>query len=180
MKKLVVLLVSVLLLTSYAFSQQTKWVLDTEKNYLVPVGPCQYEDLRDRAFSEDMNIAANNYNLNADATVELAQVMASRSDTQYDIDVFFGAWCGDSQTWLPRFMMFAYTMEYKYQQPFNNVRLYGCDREKNCGIEGFKPEFVPTFMVYRVKNNERTLIGSVVEEPQERIENDILNIIKNN
>lgn len=179
MKKLSLTVASILLLTSCIFAQGTQWVMDKENSYNVPVGPCQYEDLKGHEFWDAMNQATFDYNLNPETTVELAKVMDAQNDTQYAIDVYFGAWNELSQIWLPRFMMFAYTMEFKYQQPFT-VRLFGCDRNFNCGIEGgYQPQELPTFLVYRVKNNERKLIGSVMEEPKGRIEDDILNIIKN-
>lgn len=177
MKRLVLLVATILLLGTYTFAQTCEWVYDSEKSYKIPVGKCTVEDLKQGEFRSTMVQNTLDFTLNAKATVALAKVL-EENGTQYQIDIYFGAWDDASLLQLPRFILFERTMEAKYQQPIQ-CNYYACDREYNCRQTGFSPNTIPSFIVYKVsKNGERTQIGLIEEAPKQSFEDDILNMIK--
>jgi len=54
----------------------------------------------------------------------------------------------------------------------------GCNREYDCG--GFEePKTLPHFKIYQVtEDNQRTLVGEILEKPEVTFEDDILKFIK--
>lgn len=177
MKKFAFVIVICLLSVSSIFSQNLKWENDEEKSYQVPVGLCTWEDLTQAEFNGLLKEYSLDVVLNADATVKLAKVLESQSNTKYEIEAYFGAWDEESLKQLPHFYAFVKTMETKYQQPIE-FKLIGCNREYECGGLG-DPEAMPYFKVYRIsENGERTLVGVISEAPAKSYEADVLNIIK--
>ncbi|MGB9663477.1 MAG: thioredoxin family protein [Ignavibacteria bacterium] len=86
-----------------------------------------------------------------------------------------GTWCSDSRREVPRFFKILDNLKFNEK----NLTLYCVDRKKQADgfdIDQFVIERVPTFILY--KNDSE--IGRIIETPQETLEKDILNIIKNN
>ena len=177
MKKFAFVIVICLLSVSSIFSQNLKWENDEEKSYQVPVGLCTWEDLTQSEFNGLLKEYSLDVVLNADATVKLAKVLESQSNTKYEIDAYFGAWDEESLKQLPHFYAFVMTMGAKYQQPIE-YKFIGCNREYNNGINDMVPPTLPYFAIYRLANGQRTLIGEIKEQPKLSFEEDVLNIIK--
>lgn len=178
MKKFVLSVVTVLLLGNYISAQQCEWVYDFDKSYKIPVGKCTVDEIKQGNYYRQMVENTLQFNLNGQATLELAQVLTNKGCQHYAIDIYFGAWDDASLVQLPRFIMFERTMEAKYQQPIQ-CNYYGCNRESKCGQASFEPQTLPTFVVYQVGDNgQRTQIGLIEENPQQSFEEHILNIIK--
>lgn len=177
MKKFAFVIVICLLSVSSIFSQNIKWENDEEKSYQVPVGLCTWEDLTQAEFNGLLKEYSLDVVLNADATVKLAKVLESQSNTKYEIEAYFGAWDEESLKQLPHFYTFVMTMGAKYQQPIE-YKFIGCNREYNNGINDMVPPTLPYFAIYRLANGQRTLIGEINEQPKLSFEEDVLNIIK--
>lgn len=158
------------------FSQALRWEMDEEKSYPIPVGQCTWEDIKNSEFSSLVNEYSMNVILDADVTVQLAEVLQSKPDTKYEIEAFFGAWDEESLKQLPHFQAFVFTMEAKYQQPID-YKFYACNREYDCGYD--EPKTMPYFRIYRISPNaQRTLIGEILEKPTSSFEKDVLKMIK--
>ena len=177
MKKIVFISLICLLSISNIFSQNLKWETDEEKSYQIPVGLCTWDDIMKSDFASIVRENSMDVILNAKATVELAQVLESQRPATYEIEAYFGAWNDESLRQLPRFYIFAKTMEAKYQQPIG-FNFIGCNREYNCG--GYEePVTMPYYKVFRIDNQgNRKLIGEIKEQPKHSFEEDVLNIIK--
>ncbi len=177
MKKFAFVIVICLLSTSSSFSQNLKWENDEEKSYQIPVGLCTWSDLEQAEFFYIVRNNSGNVILNADATVNLAEVLESQPNTKYEIDAYFGAWDEESLKQLPHFYAFVMTMGAKYQQPIE-YKLIGCNREFNDNYNDMVPPTLPYYAIYRIDNGERVVIGEILEQPKLSFEEDVLNIIK--
>lgn len=177
MKKFVFTGLICLLSISSIFSQNLGWEIDEEKSYQIPVGQCSWEEIQQSDFFYLMRENSRNVVLHADATVELAEVLDSKRPTKYEIEAYFGAWDEESLKQLPFFYAFVITMETKYQQPID-FKFIGCNREYDCG--GYEePETLPYFKIYQItEDNQRTIVGKILEKPESSFEEDVLKIIK--
>ena len=178
MKKIALVTLICLFSASSIFPQQLKWEMDEEKSYQVPVGFCTWDDIMQSDFSDIIKEYSYNVILNADATIEIADIFESQPDTKYEIEAYFGAWDELSLQQLPFFYIFGITMETKYQRPIDML-FYGCNREYDCGRQ-FTPPTLPYFAIYRITSDgKRTLIGEIKEQPKISFEDDVLKCIKN-
>jgi thiol-disulfide isomerase/thioredoxin len=97
-------------------------------------------------------------------------IKAHAKDTR--LMVVLGTWCSDSQEHIPALYKIASEAGIDTKQ----VELIGVDRKKHCplpDISALNIEYVPTIFVF-VKG---VLKGKIVEEPQQRLEQDLLNIL---
>ena len=93
---------------------------------------------------------------------------------KYDILLFMGTWCEDSQTHVPTFLKVISQLDFK-----NELRIIGVDLDKKTptGIaNNYEIEYVPTFIF--VENGKE--VNRIVEFPVDFIEDDILAICKDN
>jgi len=104
--------------------------------------------------------------------------------------IFFGSWCSDSRGEMPKFFT---TLNWVSNKNFS-TRLFGLDRTKKDAAgfaEAFKIEKVPTFIFLQGARdfaangqavNELTTgeIGRIIETPSINIEQDWVNILKQN
>jgi thiol-disulfide isomerase/thioredoxin len=93
-------------------------------------------------------------------------------NTKLEIVVFFGTWCGDSQSEIPKFLRIYDTVA---NRNFS-LRMYGVDRARRDGngmTERFGIEKVPTVIFF---SNGKEL-GRIVEYPQVTMEDDFLAIV---
>lgn len=109
--------------------------------------------------------------LNEDAISQLKGVL-----NNFDIEVFFGSWCEDSQDHLPDLFAVLHHINYDFDQ-FNMVAL-GDEgkwyKESPTGEhEGKNIEYVPTIIVYK----DGKEINRIVESPINSVEEDLLSII---
>jgi len=107
--------------------------------------------------------------------VEKAKLADIKKDIKkYDIEIFVGTWCGDSQRELPRLLKILEEVKH----PYNRMNLYGVNRQKKSfyGEEmGKNITHVPTIIFY-AKGKE---VGRIVESPVSGyLEEDIAMIIK--
>ena len=177
MKKIILVIIICLFSAINIFSQTLRWETDEEKSYQIPVGQCTWEDIEMSNFYYIVKENSMGIILNADATVELAKTLDSQRPTRYEIQAYIGAWDDESLWQLPRFYACAITMEAKYQQPID-FYFIGCNREYDCG-EFDEPKTLPYFKIYQIsEDNQRTLIGEILEKPEISFEDDVLKIIK--
>jgi thiol-disulfide isomerase/thioredoxin len=113
-----------------------------------------------------------------------------RYDEPLTVLVFFGNWCGDSKREMPKFFS---VLDLAKNKNFS-VHLFGLDRSKKdeAGLaEAFNIAHVPTFIFLRSQRdfslinnalNDRTAneFGRIVEAPTFSIEQDWVDILKNN
>ncbi|MES2779829.1 MAG: thioredoxin family protein [Bacteroidota bacterium] len=88
------------------------------------------------------------------------------------IMVVLGTWCGDSKEQVPALCKIAA----KSGIDIHQIEFIGVDRKKHCplpDITSLNIEYVPTIFVF-VKG---VLKGKIVEEPEKRLEQDILKLI---
>lgn len=160
---------------SYAYCQDTQWVLDTVKKYEVPLGYCNWTDLENKEFFAEMQEQYQNYNPNESALEKMAQLLTNQT---VHIDVFFGAWCGDSREHVPHLIKIINNLEHQFNQHVD-FQLIGCDRDKNSGIiSDIEIEYVPTFVIYRTTDSVTSRVGTIVESPEKTLEEDLLNILQ--
>lgn len=90
----------------------------------------------------------------------------------FDIEVFMGTWCSDSQRETPAFFKIMDAAGY----PDNRIKMYALDGNKKSPY-GYETEsnvhYVPTFIFY--KNG--TEVGRIVESPINTLEEDIRDIV---
>jgi len=92
------------------------------------------------------------------------------------IVVVFGTWCKDSKMWVPYFFRMLDLMQYDPSK----VLLIAVNRDKKArdmDLSKYKIERVPTFIIYDKNENE---LGRIVETPRYSLEEDLLEILKNN
>jgi len=111
-------------------------------------------------------------------------------DEPVTVLIFFGSWCSDSKREMPRFFT---ALDLVHNNNFS-AKLFGLDRAKkdSAGFaEAFKIEKVPTFIFLRGARdfaangqalNEQTKgeLGRITETPSISIEQDWVNILKQN
>jgi thiol-disulfide isomerase/thioredoxin len=174
----------------YSNAQVLTWEPDSAKEMLVPVGLCAWEDLKQGDFFAEMQEFYDKYKPKSDIIGQIASSLTTLQNDQKAIDfvIYFGAWCGDSKEHLPAFIKICDILQEEYQWllPYS---LIACNREKYHGFENYgedklfdkKVELVPTFVVFEVQNSSiYTEIGTIIETPQNSIEEDILQILQNN
>lgn len=89
---------------------------------------------------------------------------------KYDVKIFYGSWCSDSEEWVPAFFSL------REKLPVKKVSLIGLDRTKK-DPEGdaakYSIEMVPTFIF--LKGGKE--IGRITETPDGLLEKVILDIL---
>lgn len=107
--------------------------------------------------------------------IEYAKLKDIKNEIKkYEIEVFVGTWCSDSQRELPRLLKILNEVKH----PYNKLKLYAVNREKKSfyGEEmGKNITHVPTIIFYH-KGNE---VGRIVESPVSGyLEEDMAMIVK--
>ncbi|MDL2326894.1 thioredoxin family protein, partial [Bacteroidales bacterium OttesenSCG-928-A14] len=157
-------------------SQSFHWELDEAKGYEVPIGIGAWEEIASGDYYPEMEKYYAEYDIDMEAIREIDDVkIADLELSGLAVDIYFGAWCGDSKELLPHFLKIT---ENSTLLEKVNMTYIGCDRNKKAGdidIAGANIEFVPTFLFK--KNGVE--VGRIVESPSETLELDILRILKN-
>lgn len=109
---------------------------------------------------------------------EEAMAIIKKNINKYDIDAFFGSWCGDSKRELPKFYKILDQSEYNLNR-LRTVALgrYGSLYKKSPNHEekGLNITNVPTFIFYNKDGEE---IGRFVERPTTgSLESDLAKIL---
>lgn len=109
---------------------------------------------------------------------EEAMAIIKKEIHKYDIDAFFGSWCGDSKREIPKFYKILELSEYN----LNRLRCVALGRygnmykkSPNHEEEGLNITNVPTFIFY---NKDREEVGRFVERPTTgSLESDLAKIL---
>lgn len=156
-------------------SQTFHWEADEAKGYDIPIGIGSWEEIITGDYYAEMEEYYNDYEVDVDVIDAIDHVELPVVDSaDFRIEVYFGAWCGDSKEQLPYFKKIVEKSTLLQQA---EMFYYGCDRDKKAGdidISEAKIEYVPTF-IFILNNKE---IGRIVESPLETLELDILKILK--
>jgi len=117
---------------------------------------------------------ANEYNSYKVDEVTLGKIKALNN---FNILVFGGGWCSDTQRELPRFIKILDQLDY----PLKKLEIIFLDRNKeckNCELtnppEAYKIGFVPTFILREISGKER---GRIVETPAQSLEKDLSQLV---
>jgi len=141
---------------------------DAENGAVVFKGQCNFTDLGKEGSFGWLKRGSDAYKPDTNAVKYLKKNLGN-----YEIVVFMGTWCEDSQNIIPKFYKLLLLTGY----PMNKLTMYGVDRAKTAKyIEHklYKIDKVPTIIVY--KNHSE--LGRVVETVKKSIETDLINIIK--
>jgi thiol-disulfide isomerase/thioredoxin len=131
------------------------------------VGQLQFEDIAKDATCQWFNTNTAAYK--PDSTVVKTLSTALKG---YELIVFAGTWCEDTQHLLPE--LYSVLKAAKY--PINTMQLYGVDRKKHAlNVEHllYKIEKVPTIII--IKNH--TEIDRIVETVEGKLEEKLLRIL---
>jgi thiol-disulfide isomerase/thioredoxin len=135
------------------------------------VGRAKKEDFMQEAFAEWFFDDYDHYTPDPVVIENLKPLL----NDDISIKAFMGTWCGDSRREVPHFYRILNACEYDVKK----LEMYGVDRSKvtpNNDQEGLDVFYVPTFIFY--KNGIE--INRFVEYPQETLEADMLEILKEN
>lgn len=156
------------------FTQDFSWVMDDDKQYEIPIGKGDYEQLKDGDFYSEMEEHYLTYAVDSETVSRIDRLGESHfADKKLEITIVFGAWCGDSREHLPHFYKI---IEESHFLSHTHIDLIGCDRDKMAGdlnIQLLEISFVPTF-VFIVDGVE---IGRIVEAPEITLEDDIMRLL---
>ncbi len=184
MKKILLLIISILLLSCGSSSQianEDNPVLETLKNAdkqastatmkqskpSILVGKQDRNALKQEPFGSWFNSNYENYTVDIETTEKISPYLK-----QVTIKAFMGTWCSDSKRETPTFYKILDNAEFDYQ----NLELITVTRAKDTP-EGYEKDLnilrVPTFIFYK----EGKEIGRYVEYARESLEKDILAIV---
>jgi thiol-disulfide isomerase/thioredoxin len=157
------------------YSQSFTWIYDEAKEYDIPVGKGVYDELRKGMFYSEMEEYYTLYTPDESIIQQLNQKLKNIvTQNNLEIDIYFGAWCGDSKEHVPALMKIVDTLSVINK---NKVVLIACDRDKNVefmDISDAQIEFVPTF-IFLINGKE---IGRIVETPTRSLEEDFLYLLQ--
>jgi thioredoxin 1 len=160
MKKIIILITSLLLLTQVVACSSTQ-----------QTPPLQLGDLSSNELLASYPTFSSPYNAFAVTSQEFTVIEQWGSDLR--IDVFFGTWCHDSQREVPRLLKLL------SQNKVVNVKLIALDYQKSDpqGLSKSKNvKYTPTIIVY--KNNRE--VGRIIERPKVSLLDDINAFINDN
>ncbi|WP_445159275.1 thioredoxin family protein [Mesohalobacter salilacus] len=154
------LFIVVFLISNFTFSQDNNLVGELKK-----------EDILSSEHKKWFDENYDNYKPQPETIEQLKHLFKNNN---FNIEVYFGTWCSDSQREIPRLLKLLEKSGFN----FNNLKLVGVDRSKIVpNISEKKQEAlnitnVPTIIVYQ--NNKE--INRFVEYAQESLEKDLLKI----
>lgn len=133
----------------------------------VLIGEIQREDLQQPPFSSWFDPMFKSYQPNEEA---LQTIKENIND--YEIKMFMGTWCGDSQREVPKFYKLLELSNYD----LSKLDVYAVSHNKTLPNEAekeFDIKYVPTIIF--LKNGKE--VGRFVEHPREELEEDIAKIV---
>jgi hypothetical protein len=143
-------------------------ITDEKKDTPMAIGYCTRELFSDTSFSSWFDTEYEEYALD---TVTLDSIGQLPEDL--GIIIVMGTWCSDSRMQVPRLYKILDHLNF----PQDNITLIAVDREKK-GQEGevtdLNIELVPTIIITQGDDE----IGRIIESPQETLEKDLLNILR--
>ena len=141
------------------YSEPTTWILGyfNKERFLLP------------PHSEWYTSGYNDYNFNSGAVNSLMDI----SKDGLSIMIVLGTWCSDSRREVPRFMRILDL----WQFPLTSVTFIGVDNIRQAPVGEFDKldiRRVPTFIIYKNKIEA----GRIIENPVTSLEQDLVNILK--
>ncbi|MCX7874739.1 MAG: thioredoxin family protein [Melioribacteraceae bacterium] len=164
MKKIIfiILYANLILIAQEKFSR----VVDEKSGKEMIVGVCDFSVFADTNYSWWFDYEFNNYEPDSLSIEKLKSI-----ESQPQITIILGTWCSDSKREVPRFYKILKQIHYDE----NKIKLICVDRKKevnNLDITSYNIKFVPTF-IFEKEGKE---IGRIIETPQKKLEEDILEI----
>ena len=141
------------------FSEQSTWLL----------GYFSKDRLVNEPYASWYFKGYNEYQVNSEAVKNLTGI----SKDGLKIKIVLGTWCPDSRREVPRFIKILDL----WQFPIAHVTFIGVDNAKLSPVGEYEKldiQRVPTFILY--KNNIEA--GRIIENPKTSLEQDIVNILK--
>lgn len=160
-----------LLLSVAVVGQTPERVMDEKSQTQILLGVTDAKYLLEGDFGISYNTEYPNYKADS-AQIEQISSLLQASETEIQLTIVLGTWCGDSKEQVPRF----YRINNMLKTPFQDIKVICVDRQKRAGaydIAEFKIEKVPTFIFSR----NGVEIGRITETPLVTIESDILKIL---
>jgi thiol-disulfide isomerase/thioredoxin len=168
MRKITLLIIGLLFLLSSYAQEVNKTIIDPDIDREILIGGTDEEGLQNPIFVEEWNLAKDEYTADKNTVKELKKYFRKHKNVQ--VKVFFASWCGDSKEHLPHFVKLV------QKAKIRNVKYIALSRKKSLpgeDISDYNIEFVPTFIVYKDKEE----IGRIIETPELSLEEDLLKII---
>lgn len=103
---------------------------------------------------------------------DVIELIRGKSENFNKIDIYFGFWCGDSETNVPKFIKILDKLSLKDLK----ITYYSLGRKKTGEkffVKPIKIERVPTFVFYKGKKE----IGRIIENPKQDLLTDFLDIV---
>ncbi len=167
-----ILLFAVVIIFSSCLMTKNKTITDERTQRKELIGTVTREGFQKKGFKTWFEKGYSEYQPKTEIVNKLKNISLYNNVT---IHIIFGTWCGDSRRELPRF----YKLVDEASIPENIIRLTAVDTKKSSqdkSIEGIKFTRIPTFIFYR--NGKE--IGRIVESTENSLEEDMLNILKQN
>ncbi|PLW92273.1 MAG: thioredoxin [Marinilabiliales bacterium] len=148
-----------------------KTMIDTSRDQEILIGDCNREGLKSDVFGGQFGLEYDLYTTDIEAVADL-----SLYNGDYNIIIVLGSWCSDSREQVPRFLRIIDELGLSG----DIIRMIAVDRTKKPGELEEEPEVelnterVPTFIFI----NEGIEIGRIIETPEETLELDMLNILR--
>lgn len=160
-----------LLLSVAVMGQTPERVMDEKSQTQILIGLTDAKYLLEGELGISFNTEYANYNPDTALISQISSKIQS-SDTDVQLTIVLGTWCGDSKEQVPRF----YRINKLLKTPFQDIKVICVDRQKKAGtydIADLKIEKVPTFIFSR----NGVEIGRIIETPLVTIESDIMKIL---
>lgn len=172
MKRTATLLI-ILLNLHFGFSQTLNSLTVDKKGNAILLGEINRKGLTKDSFNKWFSKNYDEYLVNK----KVVKLLKS-SLKEYDIKVFLGTWCGDSQREVPNFYKVLDAASF----PENQLKVIAIDRTEDAykqsphGEEkGLNIHRVPTFIFYK----DGKEVNRIVESPKETLERDMFKIVSN-
>lgn len=165
MKKLILLSLLFNLIT-YA-QDKNKLTIDENSGKQILIGICDRSGFSDSTFSWWFQSEYDNYEINVTSSDSIKNNLKDIS-----ITVVLGTWCSDSRREVPRFFKLIDSIQLNKEI----LSIICVDRKKESpegNVTDLNIKFVPTFIIYREKEE----IGRIIETPVKSLEQDLLEII---
>lgn len=166
-----VILITLLLFTTFSFSQTLNKEITYNENKVMLVGEINKKGLSKAPYNEWFDKNHGTYLVNEKITKAIKDSLKD-----YTIKAFLGTWCGDSKKEVPRFYSVLEAAKY----PMHQLEVFALDRSDeaykqgpNGEEKGMDVHRVPTFIFY--KNGKE--VSRIVEHPKETLERDIQKIV---
>lgn len=167
MKQLLIILSLLVSMTVHAQKSDFDRTTDADNGSIIFTGQCSFADLEQEKTFTWMAEGVSGYKPGAEAVAQLKKKLPA-----YNLVIFLGTWCEDSQNLIPK--LYKTLKEAGY--PMNQVRMYGVNRAKESKYydhKAYRIDRVPTIILQR----GNTEVGRIVEQVQNSIESDLLALI---